>query len=177
MDENSIDWNDARQRFLRSFSATFPRRGRDLHQDLASEGIVRLLRVARRERIDKIHGLIEKIAHDVAADQIRQWKRRTARDASMDQREPVFDGGSIDHEDQDPLVRRRWLLLAWFQRHDPRVHEVALRRMKGETLRDIAELDRCSYDALRQQWHRAVVAFLEAIAPEDPIWEWVREHD
>jgi len=178
MDERSIDWKYARDRFRRHFQSSFPRWGSDEHDELAAKAVVRLLRAVRRSPATHIHGLIAKIAGDEEADAIREWKRRSARNVAFDDRiEPATPEPAISCEAEDPLTRQRWVVLTYFERHEARCLEVARRLLGGDTLRAIAERDGRSYDALRQQWHRCVVGLRRAIGPDDPIWDWVRERE
>ena len=178
VDERSIDWSDARERFRRHFRTSFPRWGADEHDELAARAVVRLLRALRARPAVHLHGLIAKIAGDEESDAIREWKRRTARNVALDDRiEPPTAEPAIGSEAEDPLTRQRWLVLTYFESHDARCLEIARRLLAGDTLRAIAEHTGRSYDALRQQWHRGVVALRGAIAPGDPLWDWIHERD
>jgi len=178
VDERSLDWNDARERFRRHFRSSFPRWGADEHEELASKAVVRLLRALRSRPALHLHGLISKIAGDEESDAIRGWRRRTARNVALDDRvEPPTPEPAIECEAEDPLTRQRWLLLTYFERRDARCLDVARRLLAGETLRAIAECEGRSHDALRQQWHRCVVALRGAIAPGDPLWDWIHERE
>lgn len=178
--EAQIDWDAARSRTAARIRAELPGWGRERIEDLTHEALIQLLRVARREGIRNLDGLIGQLAKTTVIDAIRREQRRRARFSEVGEASPEAPAppSGPDNEFADPLERLRFVVLEHFRRHDAPCLGLASAFFAGQDWKAFAEGLGKSHDAIRQQWSRCVKALRAALASEEgPLFEWITEHE
>src|SRR5262245_51943073 len=174
--EREIDWNRARS-FLRTrIRAQLGRCEESQLEDLTHEGLIVLLRLARREGIRNVDGLIASVARTVAINEIRRLKRRRAHladwDRSLDQ---ILKLPTSNPDEWDDSLQELWfLVLEFFRVRKVQCHALAMAYAELGDWKATAARVGLEHDAARQQWSRCARMFRDELRRDPgPFRDWL----
>lgn len=161
--EQLVDWEDARRRLRAAIRVQLGRVDPDDLDDLASEALIHLLRVLRRDgAVRNLPGLVKVVARSTAIDEIRRRRR-----ASLRRGLPVegdAEPAQPDPDDWDDRVQTDWfLMLEFFAGHRAPCRALARAYAELGDWKAVAASVGSSHDAVRQQWSRCRRAYLAAL--------------
>ena len=176
--EREIDWNRARSLLRARIRSQLGRCDETQLEDLAHEGLIILLRLARRDGVRNLDGLIVNVARNVAINEIRRLKRRRSRLADWDQSlEQILKLPDSSLHEWDDSLRELWfLVLEFFRMNKAACHTLAMTYAELGDWKAAAERLGLEHDAIRQQWSRCARLFRDELR-RDPgrFRDWMGE--
>ena len=174
--EREIDWDRARSQ-LRTRIRTQLGRCEETHlEDLTHEGLIVLLRVARRDGVRNLDGLVVTVARTVAINEIRRIKRRRAHLADWDQSlDQVLKLPSSSPHEWDESLQELWfLVLEFFRVRKAPCHSLAMAYAELGDWKASAERLGLEHDAARQQWSRCARMLRDELRRDPgPFRDWL----
>ena len=173
-----IDWERSRTLLRAQIRAHLGRCEETQLGDLAHEGLVILLRLARREGGADLDRRVKTVARSVATNEIRRRKRRRSRRADWDHnlehilRLPEAEGGEWD----DSLRELWFLLLEFFRVKNASCHSLAMTYAELGDWKAAGERLGLGFEAVRRQWSSCAGLF-RAELRRDPgqFRDWMGE--
>jgi DNA-directed RNA polymerase specialized sigma24 family protein len=174
--EREIDWNRARSLLRTRIRSQLGRCDETQLEDLAHEGLIILLRLARRDGVRNLEGLIVNVSRNVAINEIRRLKRRRLRLVDWDQSlEQILELPDSSPDVWDDSLRELWfLVLEFFRVKKAACHGLAMTYAELGDWKSAGERLGLEHDAVRQQWSRCARMFREELR-RDPgrFREWM----
>ena len=174
--EREIDWNRARSLLRTRIRSQLGRCDEMQLEDLAHEGLVILLRLARGQGFQNLDGLVVNVARNVAINEIRRLKRRRARLVDWDQNlEQILRLPESGLDEWDDSLRELWfLVLEFFRVRKASCHSLATAYAELGDWKAAAARLGLEHDAARQQWSRCARMFRDELR-RDPgrFRDWV----
>jgi hypothetical protein len=171
-----IDWGRSRALLSTQIRAQLGRCDEMLLGDLAHEGLIILLRLARREGVDDLDRQVKTVARSVATNEIRRRKRRRSRRADWDQNlEHIVRLPESETGEWDDSLRELWfLLLEFFRVHHASCHSLAMTYAELGDWKAAGERLGLGFEAVRRQWSSCAGLF-RAELRRDPgqFRDWV----
>jgi DNA-directed RNA polymerase specialized sigma24 family protein len=168
-----VDWRRARE-FLRArLRQEMGSADAAELDDLAQEACVRLLRALRRERAERLEGLMSTIAHRTWTDHLRRrvaarkWLARSDAAAAN-----IPDPRALrEHLLGNVVARIELVVLELFHKHGMHeCHDLARAHFDERDWRSVAAASGVKEPAVRKRWSRCV-AFLRVELAHDPqLW-------
>ena len=174
--EHEIDWNRTRASLRVRIRAQLGRCEETELEDLAHEGLVVILRLARREGARNLDRLVSIVARNVAINEIRRRVRRRARVADWDQSlDQILRLPASDFSEWDDSLRELWfLVLEFFRVRKSSCYSLAAAYAELGDWKAVGEKRGLQHDAVRQQWSRCARLFRDELRRDPgPFRDWL----
>jgi DNA-directed RNA polymerase specialized sigma24 family protein len=144
-----------------------------LLDDLTQEGIIQLLRLARREATRNLGGVVTVVARSVAIDEIRRRQRQRVRFQDWENVRGEVERSQSPLTDAGDSETLWFLLLEFFRSRKAPCLQLARAYAEQGNWRDVALAVGRGYEAVRQQWARCTKTFRSELRRHPgPFQDW-----
>lgn len=175
-DLTPIDWARAREFLLACVRHRLDRESPENQEDLAHIALVRLVRIARRERIGNVQALMNTLAQQVVVDFLRHRRRWRLLVEPFAERAAGIAGEDAPTGVGDPLERVRFVVLEFFTSEHAPCAELARAYFAEVTWKDLAARFGVGHNTLIKRWSMCMKRLRAAARREaNPLLEWCHE--
>lgn len=154
----ALDWSAAASMLRALLRQQQSRLTPDEVEDLTQEALIDLLRIARRESIDNLPGLLTTLARRRVADHFRRrsrWRRI---------QDPLVAGHHLPPAaDLSHVERLAFAILRYLEAVGAPCTELARLHMHGHEWQEVARQRGSTVEAIRKQWSRCLARFRQAL--------------
>jgi hypothetical protein len=171
--DSTIDWVHARALMRERIGLQLGTSDPAVLDDLTQEGVIQLLRLARREPTRNLGGAVTVVARSVAIDEIRRRQRHRARFSDWENARIEVEHASSPLTDSADTETLWFLMLEYFRQHKAPCLKLACRYAECGNWRAVADRVGRGYEAVRQQWARCTRVFRDELRRHPgPYHDW-----
>lgn len=152
----ALDWEEVNNALRRHLGRRAGAADRQFLDDLVQEACIRLLRAARRSRVENLDALVSTVAHRTWVDFIRRrmrWRRVFTADSERTPEAAAPDG----HAYGDVRDRLQFIVLELFEREGAEgCRDLARAYFAEMDWKTVAASRKQGYAAVRKRWSRCV---------------------
>jgi len=171
-----IDWSRSRTLLRTRIHAHLGACEEPQLEDLAHEALIILMRLARREGVGDLDGMVTAVALSIATNEARRLQRSRSRQVDWDQNlEQILRLPETESGEWDDSLRELWfLLLEYFRVHHASCHSLAMTYAELGDWKAAGERLGLEHDAVRLQWSQCAGLFRDELR-RDPgqFRDWI----
>ena len=164
MNSSDVDWVAARVLVHSFLSRRLRGPARSDLDDLANIALGKLHEMLAKGPVDRVEGILMTIGHRALVD---YWRRKSLERRHVEPLGP--EGEERQSHDEDPFdqledrrAEVRWVILAYFRRHAPKCHDLALSYFAEESWEIMGRKAGKRADAVKREWHRCVARMTQS---------------